>query len=67
MGGKNTMKEWVMEQKEKSEIQKVVDLLEDNGYHVFKAAEEGIDENTADFNHGIIQLRIIPWKIVKKL
>jgi hypothetical protein len=37
-----------MGNKEKSEIQKVVDLLEENGYHVFKA-EEYIPEM-----HGIV-------------
>ena len=48
----------------KSVIQKIVDLLEENGYHVFKAEEE-IDERDGICGtapSGVIQLRIAPYR-----
>jgi predicted transcriptional regulator len=47
-------------EKEKSSIQEVVNLLEDNGFHVFKAEEETPDELTArKYRKGTILLRIV--------
>jgi hypothetical protein len=42
---------------EKSDIQAVVDLLEANGYHVFKAEEEMISPGNPS---GAINLQIAP-------
>jgi hypothetical protein len=50
-----------MEQSEKSDIQQVVDLLEANSFHVFKAEEEASDMFTARINRaGTILLRVAP-------
>jgi predicted transcriptional regulator len=52
-----------MEDKEKAEIQRVVELLEENGYHVFKAEEAPSDIFTANINRkGVIHLTITPKK-----
>jgi len=49
--------------KEKSELQKIVDLLEQNGYHVFKAEEEVIEDGGCRGHPtGAIQLRIAPYR-----
>ncbi|MDR1128839.1 MAG: hypothetical protein LBL20_05965 [Treponema sp.] len=50
-----------MGNKEKSEIQKAVDLLEGNGYHVFKIEEELVDRGIASGRPtGAIQIWIAP-------
>ncbi|MDR0584596.1 MAG: hypothetical protein LBG57_09655 [Treponema sp.] len=50
-----------MADKEKSRIQTVIDLLEENGFHVFKAEEEKPDELTGwKYRRGTILLRIVP-------
>lgn len=47
--------------KEKSVIQKVVDLLEENGFHVFEAKEDPGDLFTSRIsNKGVIKLLITP-------
>ena len=49
-----------MADKEKSRIQTAIDLLEENGFHVFKAEEEVPDELTAfRYNGRTILLRIV--------
>jgi hypothetical protein len=50
-----------MEQNKKSDIQRIVDLLEVNDFHVFKAEEEAGDMFTARINRaGTILLRVAP-------
>jgi hypothetical protein len=48
---------------DKTEIQSVVDLLEGNGYHVFKAEEEVAEKGVCIGNPtGTIQLRIARYR-----
>ncbi|MDR1175357.1 MAG: hypothetical protein LBK83_07815 [Treponema sp.] len=54
-----------MGDKEKSEIQKVVDLLEENCYHVIAAAEEIVNPGTI-CNFRVISLKITPMKEEKE-
>jgi hypothetical protein len=50
-----------MGDKEKSNIQKAVDLLEEAGYHVFKAEEEVYGEGICKgMLTGAVSLRIAP-------
>ncbi|MDR1585913.1 MAG: hypothetical protein LBS57_00505 [Treponema sp.] len=49
-----------MESKEKTRLQTAIDLLEENGFHVFEAEEEKPDEWTMSrFNGRTILLRIV--------
>jgi hypothetical protein len=50
-----------METRERTAIQKAIDLLEENGFYVFKAEEERPNEWTVrKFKKGVIVLRITP-------
>jgi hypothetical protein len=52
-----------MADKEKSEIRKVVELLEENGYHVFEIKEDLIDHGIATgIPSGAIQVWIAQMK-----
>lgn len=51
----------------KSDIQSVVDLLEENGFHVFEVKEDRGDFFTGRINDkGTIQLLIAPYKEKKE-
>jgi hypothetical protein len=50
-----------VEKQEKSSLQKVVDLLEENGFHVSKAEEALIESGiSSGLPSGVILLRIAP-------
>jgi hypothetical protein len=51
-----------MEKQEKSEIQKAVDLLEENGFHVARAEEEYTSPISMKHSRGTILLQIVPKK-----
>jgi hypothetical protein len=54
-------------EEEKKDLRAVVNLLEKNGYHVFKAEEESMDALTAiKYRSGTIHLRIAPYEESKK-
>ncbi|MDR0709303.1 MAG: hypothetical protein LBF77_04475 [Spirochaetaceae bacterium] len=55
-----------MGDKEKTRIQKAIDLLEENGFYVFKAEEEADPDGRVFFKRGTIQLRIVPKELIEK-
>ena len=49
-----------MVEQKKSDIQKVVDMLEENGFYVLSAEQEGPSKYTLKYKNGTILLRISP-------
>jgi hypothetical protein len=49
-----------------SYIRKAIELLEDNGFYVFKAEEEIAEEGYPYPVGGIIELKMVPNELVKK-
>jgi hypothetical protein len=51
-------------ERKKSYIHKAIELLEENGFRVFKAEEE-VDEGLPYQGGGIIQLGMVPQELVE--